>query len=365
MASAEQHYYQTPGHVMAAGIALSLLDISVVALRFMARRKGKQPLRIDDWLLLPATLLTAGVGACLVFGVTREAFGYRAYPTAAENPSQMALYQISMSLKLEWSISLVLPVALACTKASFVFFYRRIFSINKGIDRLLTVLLVIISMWAIAFFFATLFCCKVMLFAIWQPVSEMSQCMFFLRILMAFCITGFITDVIIMVTPIPFVWRLKLSRGQKLLASASFFLGAVTVAAALARLIVSVDFVKTVSDPNSDRILNITLYCYWGMVECSMGVFAACLPTLQLFFRRWAWDALATRTRSLFQSLSSGDYYSSRTRDAIRVDSTVDVISDKKPSTIALSNLPNAGQDSQNGSYTYAAKGPTEIRDAV
>lgn len=53
---AEQHYYQTPGHVIAAGIALSLLDILVVAFRFKARRGAKQPLKTDDWLLLPATV---------------------------------------------------------------------------------------------------------------------------------------------------------------------------------------------------------------------------------------------------------------------------------------------------------------------
>lgn len=51
-----QHYYQTPGHVIAAGMVLSALDIVAVILRFKARREGKQPLKADDWLLLPATV---------------------------------------------------------------------------------------------------------------------------------------------------------------------------------------------------------------------------------------------------------------------------------------------------------------------
>ena len=51
-----RHYYQTPGHVIAAGIALSLLDIAVVSMRFASRIKSKQSLKADDWLLLPATV---------------------------------------------------------------------------------------------------------------------------------------------------------------------------------------------------------------------------------------------------------------------------------------------------------------------
>jgi hypothetical protein len=52
----KQHYYQTPGHVIAAGIILSLVDILAVSFRFKVRRGSKQGLKLDDWLLLPATV---------------------------------------------------------------------------------------------------------------------------------------------------------------------------------------------------------------------------------------------------------------------------------------------------------------------
>ena len=55
----EQHYYQTPGHVIAAGIVLSLVPIIAVAVRFTTRTKGKQSLKADDWLLLTATVCAA------------------------------------------------------------------------------------------------------------------------------------------------------------------------------------------------------------------------------------------------------------------------------------------------------------------
>lgn len=98
-----------------------------------------------------------------------------------------------------------------------------------------------------------------------------------------------------------------------------------TVACALARLIVSVEFVKQAGDPKNDHIrtitlpsvtkivlnllsdnhltVNITLYVYWAMVEASIGVFAACLPTLQVLLRRWAgWEILSSRVKSMLSS---------------------------------------------------------------
>ncbi|KAK8030138.1 hypothetical protein PG993_011429 [Apiospora rasikravindrae] len=318
---AQQHYYQTAPHVIAAGIALSILDVGALACRFQAQKVRGQSLKIDDWLLLPATLLTIRVGICLVYGAYHKAFGYRQYPTSMEASSNLALNQMSMSIKvcnpwtrlsdcqassdidpnvsyeqLEWTISILLPIAMACTKLSIVLFYRRIFSINRDLKRILSGLCVFIVLWAIAFVLATLFCYGTMLFAIWKPVSEMAMCRFFLGVLMAFCITSFVTGLVVIVVPIPIVWRLKLSMTNKLVASCSFLTGAV--------LIVSVGFVKEAADPNQDFILNTTLYCYWAMVECSIGVFAACLPTLQIFFRRHTWQSVATKLVSLFSGSS-------------------------------------------------------------
>ncbi|KAK7934691.1 hypothetical protein PG985_000186 [Apiospora marii] len=211
----EQYYYQTAGHVAAAGIGLSLLATVAVACRFQARNLTKQTLKTDDWLLLPALLLTVGVGMCLVYGVYHEAFGHRQYSSSLNGPSTLAMDQMSVSIKLEWTISLLLPVAMASTKLSLVLLYRRIFSTTSRtlLDRLLRGLAAFIVLWAVVFLAATLFCCGTMLFAIWQPVSEMAMCRFFLDVLLAFCVTGFLTDVVIFAMPIPIVSPFQPSYG--------------------------------------------------------------------------------------------------------------------------------------------------------
>lgn len=50
--------------------------------------------------------------------------------------------------------------------------------------------------------------------------------------------------------------------------------------------------------------MNTTLYCYWGMVECSVGVVAACMPALEVFFRRSTWQSMGAKTMRLCHSSS-------------------------------------------------------------
>lgn len=53
---AKQDYYQTPGHNIAAGVALSLLTVFIVGVRFQTRRKQGQHFGWDDWLIVPAAV---------------------------------------------------------------------------------------------------------------------------------------------------------------------------------------------------------------------------------------------------------------------------------------------------------------------
>lgn len=53
---ADQKYYHTAGHTIAAAAMLPVIDIAALILRLRARKKQKQRLGPDDWLILPATV---------------------------------------------------------------------------------------------------------------------------------------------------------------------------------------------------------------------------------------------------------------------------------------------------------------------
>jgi hypothetical protein len=57
----DQGPWTTPSHVLAAAIGLSALDIAAVTLRFIIRKKKKQPIKADDWLIIPAMVRTSAM----------------------------------------------------------------------------------------------------------------------------------------------------------------------------------------------------------------------------------------------------------------------------------------------------------------
>jgi hypothetical protein len=49
-------YYEEGKHIIAASIAMAAVDVLAVAMKFWVRLSFKQPLKADDWLLVPATV---------------------------------------------------------------------------------------------------------------------------------------------------------------------------------------------------------------------------------------------------------------------------------------------------------------------
>ncbi|KAI1157576.1 hypothetical protein F5B18DRAFT_644605 [Nemania serpens] len=306
-----QAYYETPGHVIAAGIALSILDIVVVALRFLTRMITDQGLKTDDWLILPPTIATVGIGASMVYGAAQQALGYRTkVPSAfAGDPFDVTTDQLTTTSKIEFAYSTLLPLTLGFVKSSFLFFYMRIFSVDKKsrTNILLVGLIVFVALWAVAFSLTTVFGCGIDVEAHWGSTHELeTHCKGSMTVVLVLCITDFLADVAIISIPIPLVWVLNLSTRNKIAISGVFLLGSVTVAASLARLIIEGRAVAIGFAPGSDSVLVITEYIYWGFVECTAAILAACLPTLHLLGQHTALKWLS-RFKTRLGSRSSGN----------------------------------------------------------
>lgn len=56
MAGDDTAYYMRPEQMVAAAVALSIVDVIAVAFRFWARKMQKLPPKADDWLMIPATV---------------------------------------------------------------------------------------------------------------------------------------------------------------------------------------------------------------------------------------------------------------------------------------------------------------------
>ncbi|KAK3336428.1 plasma membrane protein Pth11-like protein [Cercophora scortea] len=286
-----QAYYETPSHVIAAATAIPAIDILAVILRVWARRRQKQAFKADDWLMIPATAVTVAIGVDVVYGVSQHALAYRfEIPANFDgDPLTVVTDQLVTTSKVGFAFALMLPVALGLIKSSVILFYMRFFSaITTGTThKLLVGLNIFVIAWTIAFFFASLFQCRLDIWAIWGSADQLeAHCPGTMYLDVALCATDLATDVVIVCIPIWPIWRLNLSTAKKLTVSVVFLLGAVTIVASSIRLMMEVKIATVGFDPNDDEILAFTTYLYWGMVECGIGLFAACLPIIQVHVRK-------------------------------------------------------------------------------
>ncbi|KAI1758263.1 plasma membrane protein Pth11-like protein [Xylaria castorea] len=304
-----QEYYQSPGHVIAVGAILPLIDIVIVSMRFWVRKKQGQAVKLDDWLMVPATLFTIGIGISVVYGVAHEGLAYRLRipPELAHDAFSAHTDQLSTIGRVQWAFVLLLPLTLGCTKASFLLFYARIFSIHKSSlrNKLLQALVAFVAIWTVGFFLAKLFDCGSNFWANWGSVFEfMTICPQTMLVTVIFCATDFAIDVIIICWPIPLIWKLNLTMFRKIAITGIFSLGAVSVAASLTRLVFTARVREVGFDPNADPILTITGEIYWGLVESTAAILAACLPTLQFMFRHSSWETIVTTSKQMWESAS-------------------------------------------------------------
>ncbi|PFH57201.1 hypothetical protein XA68_15381 [Ophiocordyceps unilateralis] len=310
-------YYLEPVHNVAAGSVLSLLATVAVCLRFWTRIKYQQGLQADDWTILPAVLFTLGQGINIVYGVAKKALATRVLLPPGPVTGGFAAHtdQVLLMSKLKLAFVLMLPLAAGCIKLSFLFFYVRIFVVNKRrpIHIMLLTVIAIVALWIAVCFLLTIFECRLDFWALWAPPSDIfEKCIDTFKAVYAMCLSDFLTDLLVIIIPVPLIWNLKMSTQKKIATSAVFLLGIVAIAASLTRLIMTVQVIQHGFDADADVILTMTSYLYWGMVECALGVVAACLPSLAILgkgfslqsawasvFRRWSRrraDASAVRS---------------------------------------------------------------------
>ncbi|KAM7197552.1 hypothetical protein V8F33_005518 [Rhypophila sp. PSN 637] len=312
MTSPDQAYFQTPSHVVAAGVVLSVVDVVAVGLRFLARTRQKQRFGLDDYLMALATILTVAIGILLVYGVSQRTFGYplRIPANFTGSPLDFSSDQIALTTKIQYSYAIILPPALGCIKMSIILFYMRIFCVttDSKTHTLLVLLGVLTGLWTITFSFSTIFQCGLNMWALWSTANNFGKyCPNTMTKAVVQCISDLIVDVMLAVFPIPLVWRLNLSTSNKITATAVFSLGAVAIVASLLRLIMETKLMVQGLDPSADEILVITEFMYWGMVECGTGIFAGSLPVIQSLFRNMPWASrLIHTTRTTASSWLSG-----------------------------------------------------------
>ncbi|GES57908.1 integral membrane protein [Aspergillus terreus] len=249
--------------VSATTIAVTVLAFVAVCLRLLARYERKQALWWDDWMILWSMAWNIVVVG-FIFAMVRAGMGLHAATLPPEDVVLVAKFLVVAEILYVFN--------LVWTKISILLMYYRIFRFAH-FKKWAYIISTFVVLWVICITFLFVFIC-VPVQKLWYPLLP-GRCINQVATWIANAISTILTDLAILLLPIPQVWRLQLRLSEKLALTFAFGLGFFVVFASAYRL--SVLF--TYSPTDSSYTLAPTVG--WTAIEMSAGIVSACLPTLR------------------------------------------------------------------------------------
>ncbi|KAH7018389.1 uncharacterized protein B0I36DRAFT_368412 [Microdochium trichocladiopsis] len=290
--------------IVVISLVFSVLAILAVGMRFRARIKQRAGIRADDYLILPGLLFALGLGIVNTMSALLAGLGDHILLDANGNPEMDD--SLTLFLQLEFATQLLSVLSLVFTKLSIIWFYRRIFR-GDIFDLVTKALIAIVICWGIAFFFASLFECypiqQIWLSLYGTPEHDL-YCYQYLPMFYATSITNMLIDVLILVTPVPKIWTLRMPMQQKIAVSGIFMLGGFIIGISIARIYF---FYQAGAgfDHAYDITYNIAPTLYWTQLEAAIAVLCACLPTMRVLFTDFSAGSLIRSWASRWSLLGS------------------------------------------------------------
>lgn len=300
------------GGVLAAAIILPLAATVAIGLRLYVRSVKKTTFAWDDWTIFIALFLLWVLSILLYVGAALGSFGGHTAINPATGADVLTDKEFDI-VKLLFAYYLVMSLAFGVIKLSVLFLYRRIF-IGRTFNRYSLALIFIISLWTLAFFFATAFQCGTNITAWWTSTKTIKQyCVDTNSLELVFAVLDCFFDFMILIIPLPILYSLQLPTSQKIALSGVFLLGLLSTAAALARMAILIINVYDTTLGYRDLLGVDTNAIIWAHVEAGVAVIAATLPTLRPLFLGHSPESLLGSIKSKI-SLQSVGSKGSKTR---------------------------------------------------
>ncbi|EAW19719.1 uncharacterized protein NFIA_027930 [Aspergillus fischeri NRRL 181] len=244
--------------------SVTVLAFVMVCLRLLARWERKQKLWWDDWMIVFSmgwNLVVVG----FIFAMLKEGMGLHA-GTAVPISNQVMIAKFLVVAEILYVFNLV------WTKLSILLMYYRIFHFPY-FKRWAYIIGIFVVLWVICITFLFIFIC-VPVQKLWYPDLP-GRCINQVGTWIANAVSTIVTDLAILVLPMPQVWKLQLRLSEKIALTVAFSLGFFVVFASAYRF--SVLFSYT----SADSSYTLAPTVGWTAIEMSAGIVSACLPTLR------------------------------------------------------------------------------------
>ncbi|KAF2770284.1 hypothetical protein EJ03DRAFT_78296 [Teratosphaeria nubilosa] len=159
-------------------------------------------------------------------------------------------------------------------KAAILSFYWRLFSVKNRIP-ILIVSGVVVA-WFFAIFLAVIFTCEP-INAQWNILITDRKCIKTRTIWLSGSIVNVLTDAVLLVMPLPYVWSLHAPVPQRIALGCMFMLGCFVSVVSIVRLTV----LMSLDLSSKDSTFNFSEVVIWSVVEIHCGMICSCLPSLR------------------------------------------------------------------------------------
>ncbi|KAK5996310.1 Wortmanamides biosynthesis cluster C-like protein [Cladobotryum mycophilum] len=246
----------------------TFLSLLAVILRFQQRRLIKA-FSWDDWLILGSLICSIGtmVDVIISTAITRAGYHITTY----------TIPQLETFLKVFLANVVIYNFCTMFARSSVLFFYRRIFSINRVVLRIIQTLSVLNFLACLSAVLGLIFSTSPVR-AQWDlsiPSKSLNHKAFWISL----GLVTFVIDVSILAIPQAQVWKLQLSWQRRLALSLVFLLGGFVCFTTIVRIVylARVDM--------KDVTYSIVQASIWTTIETNMSIICACLPVIYSLFK--------------------------------------------------------------------------------
>ncbi|KAL4987808.1 hypothetical protein BDW68DRAFT_101874 [Aspergillus falconensis] len=294
---------QAQRSVLGCSFAFSILAITAVSLRLLAHKIAHKKWTISDYFIILACVFSVGLQCISITGVFQAGIGYDHVNVIVTNP-KWGTEPVTIMSKLIIPLQFLWVLSLSCTKVSILFLYLHIFPVRWLVVSSYATMAVIVA-WAIATILAGCLICRPFAYN-WDKTIPGGHCG---DQVTSFTITGIInlvTDVVVLVLPMPNLSRLQMATYKKVTLITVFGLGAVTC-------VISALRISVLSTMNfADITYTMPKANIFSGIEPCLAVILASVPMMRPLLGRRGGSTNATAQTPVYSNSNSNSHSHSK-----------------------------------------------------
>lgn len=292
-ASAHHAFHGRSETVLVVTIVMFSLSTIFVAFRMLSRGAIVRRIMLDDYFIMLAWMLAFGLSFCVCW-----ATGYGLGRHEIDIPAE---WQGSLRKSI-YAASVLYQPALMATKTSILVFYLTLSKADRAFRWGCIATLCVINAGGIALTFVTAFQCSPVNALFMSSVPAGAHCTDVLTIYLASVPLNLITDLALLLLPMPILTAMRLPRKQKIILLVTFGAGAFVAVVDVVRISYLQNAAEArLSDtqmrgrPSSMSIVAdqvdsswyLSFTYLWTAIEVNAGIMCACVPALKPLVARF------------------------------------------------------------------------------